>query len=166
MRKKPASRLWQISAGDERLDEDQWRTAVSGNQGYLTLNAPNQPLLSPYYHGAELPGGDRGATLRQAQTPAPTAGVQASNALSAGGVAGWGLTLPKASPPLVLAFTNVDSTASMNIWPLPGVLPNMPAADPLAHFADTINGSTAPFVLAPGASVTLTAEARGQWSSS
>jgi hypothetical protein len=135
---------------------------MSGASGYLTLNGPNQPVLSPHYVGAELPGGDRGACLLQGQQPRPTSGLQASNALTANGVAGYGVTLPKATAPLVLSFVNADAV-SINIWALPGVLPNMPAGDPLAHFPDTINGSTAPYVLAAGASVTLTG-ARGSWS--
>lgn len=139
---------------------------MSANQaGYAVLNGPNQPVLSPHYVGAELPGGDRGATLRQGQTSTPTPGLQANTALSAGGVAGYALTLPKASAPLVLAFTNVNSSASINIYALPGVLPYMPQSDPLGHFPDTINSlpNATPYVLAAGASVTFTG-ARGSWS--
>ena len=142
--------------------------ADSVNQaGYKTLYLASPPtvLLSPFRVGEDLAGGDRGATLRQSQTPTPTAGLQANNALTANGVAGYGATLPKASPPLVLTFVNTDVVA-MSIWPLPGVLPHMPADDQVGHFPDTINGSTGPFVLAAGEAITLTAPSRTGWTTS
>jgi hypothetical protein len=140
---------------------------MSANQaGYATLNGPAQPLLGPHYTGAELPGGDRGACLLVGQQLRPTSGLQASNALQANGASGYAVTLPKATAPLVLDFLNVDPSASINIYALPGVLPNMPAGDPLGHFPDTIDAlaNSQPYVLAPGASVTFTG-ARGSWGS-
>jgi hypothetical protein len=135
---------------------------VSDNRGYKTLwtTAPPTPLLSPYAHGQDLPGGDRGAVLRQAQQTRPT-DLQRQNALTAGGQAGWGVTLPAAAPGLALAFTNAD-TVPISIWPLPSADAFAPADDRRRHFGDTIDESTAAYVLAAGASVTCTAQ-RGSW---
>ena len=138
----------------------------ANQQGYATLYGPNQPLLSPHYTGAELPGGDRGACLLQGQQPRPTAGLQANNALTANGQSNMAVTLPKATAPLVLTFQNIDVVA-INIFAATGVNAYAPADDPTHSFPDTIDSlaNSAPLVLAAGASVTLVG-ARGSWSTS
>ena len=61
-------------------------------QGYKTLIG-GWPLLSPHFVGQELAGvGDRGAVLRQNQTASPTGSLQRSQALTADGTAGYGVT--------------------------------------------------------------------------
>lgn len=137
---------------------------MTGASGYATLYAvsPATPLLSPRYHGCEFV--DRGACLTQGQSQQPTGGLQANQALTAGGAAGYAVTLPKASAPLVLSFVNVDVVA-INIFAAVGVNAFAPADDPTRWHADTINAlaNSAPYVLAAGASVTFTG-ARGSWS--
>ena len=139
---------------------------TDNQQGYKTLNAPNQPLLSPHYVGAELAGGDRGACLLQGQQASPTSGLQKANALTANSASGYAVTMMKASPPLVISFQNVD-TVAISIYALPGVLPFVPENDPCRHFPDQIGtlANSAPFVLAAGASLTLTASRTG-WTTS
>ena len=141
---------------------------MSSNQaGYATLwaTAPPTPLLSPRYHGCEFV--DRGACLLQGQGQQPTP-LERNNALTAGGVAGYGVTLPRAAgPQLAFTFENTDVVA-ISIWALPGV-ENFGPSDwlPRLH-PDTIESlaNNEPLVLEPGQSVTLTATTLGHWSSS
>ena len=127
--------------------------------GYATLFADATPLLSPYTNGAELPGGDRGACLRQGQQARPSSGLQRSNALTAGGDNGWAVTLPNAARGLSFAFENSDSV-SIDIYPVP--TPGyFGAYVPL----DTIGGkaNSEAYSLAAGANVTFACSENHRW---
>jgi hypothetical protein len=137
---------------------------VTGASGYATLYtaSPPTPLLSPRYHGCEFV--DRGAVLVQGQSQRSTP-IERNNALTANGVAGYGVTLPRATAPLVYYCVNADPTATLSVWALPGLEQFGPADWPPRYRLDSINGmpNATGFTLAPNASATFTAGPIGQW---
>jgi len=127
--------------------------------GYATLIADATPLLSPYTTGSDLPGGDRGACLRQGQQARPTSGLQRQNAVTANGESGWAVTLPNAARGLSFVISSVDTTASIDVFALPA-----PGYYGAVHL-DTIDGGAndAAYALAPDGSVTFSCTEDGLW---
>ena len=134
---------------------------MSANAGYHRMHADGVPILSRRVHGSGLPGSCRGECLEIGQQQRPTP-LERKTAINGGDI-----TMPRAAPPLNFWITNVGESAA-NIWALPGVEAFGPVDWVARLHPDQIGSlaNSAAFSLAAGASVTLTADRLGHWSSS